>query len=42
MQKHPVDDDIIPPNKPVVEELHFEYIENVGNFDTNVENNKAL
>lgn len=42
VKKHPVDDDIIPPNKPVVEELHFEYIENVGNFDTNVENNKAL
>lgn len=42
VKKHPVDDDIIPPNKPVVEELHFEYIENVGNFDTNVESNKAL
>ncbi|MCI17218.1 hypothetical protein A2U01_0038365, partial [Trifolium medium] len=36
MQKHPVDDDVVPsPNKPVDEELHFENIENV-------ENNKAV
>lgn len=35
MQKHPVDDDIPPPLKPVDEELHIEHIENV-------ESNKAL
>jgi hypothetical protein len=35
MQKHPVDDDVVPsPNKPMNEELHLENIENV-------ENNKA-
>jgi hypothetical protein len=29
MQKHPVDDDVVPsPNKPVDDELHFENIEN--------------
>lgn len=35
MQKHPVDDDIPPPVKPVDEKLHFEHIENG-------ESNKAL
>jgi hypothetical protein len=30
MQKHPVDDDVVPsPNKPVDDELHLENIENV-------------
>jgi hypothetical protein len=32
MQKHPVDNDVVPsPNKPVDEELHFENIENKWN-----------
>ncbi|CAK8535937.1 unnamed protein product [Lathyrus sativus] len=31
VKKHPVDDDIPPPVKPVDEELHFEHIENVEN-----------
>ncbi|KAL5057058.1 hypothetical protein RYX36_028662 [Vicia faba] len=35
VKKHPVDDDIPPPVKPVDEELHIEHIENV-------ESNKAL